>query len=133
MPITADGSGTLVFLVDEDAAVGCALAGILRSSGCAVKTFLSGRDLIAYRSDVPPDVIITEFIVGPMDGLKVAAWAHKTHPNARIIMITGSAQVVRLFTGRHLPFPVMEKPLRSGDLIAAVHGIDLNGQEQAAG
>jgi FixJ family two-component response regulator len=128
MQMTVAGSDIrplLVFLVDEDQAVGCSLAGILHSTGCQVKTFLSGSDLIAYSSDAPPDVVITEYIVGPTDGLTVAAWAQNAYPNARIIMTTGSEQVVRHFAGRRLPFPVMEKPLSSKALIAAVHGADL--------
>ena len=116
----------VVFLVDEDPAVGTTLTETLRSSGCEVRTFQSGRELVAHRPETPPDVVITEYMVGPIDGLKVAAWTHHAYPEARVIMITGSARVVEHFAGNHLPFPVMEKPLSSAALIAAVHGFDLD-------
>jgi DNA-binding NtrC family response regulator len=127
--MTVQGSSAeplLVFLVDDDPAVASSLAGILRTSGCRVNTFLSGSDLIAFRPDEPPDVVLTDFIMQPIDGLRVAAWVRSTYPAARIIMITGDETVVLRAARQRLPFPVMEKPLNSIALIAAVRGFELS-------
>jgi FixJ family two-component response regulator len=126
MTTTADGSRTrplLVFVVEDQPAVATALAGILYSSGCEVKTFLSGRDLMTSPSDATPDVVVTDFIMQPVDGLTIAAWVGNTYPKARIVMITNDEMVVRRTARRDLPFPIIEKPVNSRSLIAAVHGV----------
>jgi FixJ family two-component response regulator len=125
MTLTADDSRTmplLVFVVEDQPAVATALAGILYSSGCEVKTFLSGSDLMTSPSDVTP-VVVTDFIMQPIDGLTIAAWVSNTYPKARIVMITNDEMVVRRTARRDLPFPIIEKPVNSRTLIAAVHGI----------
>jgi FixJ family two-component response regulator len=120
--MTAKGSKTgalLVFLIVDDPAIASAVAGILRTSGCRVNTFLSGSDLVACWWDEPPDVVVTDFVMQPTDGVRISAWVNRTYPDARVIMIAGDEMVV-------LPFPETEKPLNSIALIAAVHDIDLN-------
>jgi CheY-like chemotaxis protein len=84
--LTIEGSCTeplLVFLIDDDPAVASALAIVLGTGGCEVKTFLSGRDLIDYQADAPPDVVVTDFMMQPLDGLRVAAWVRNTYPGSR--------------------------------------------------
>jgi len=127
--MTIEGSCTrplLVFLVDDEPAIVSTLAGILRSTGCSVRAFLSGSDLIACRSEVPPDAVITDFVMQPVDGLRVAAWVKNNYPRARIILITTDKHLPRRAGDRQLPFAVLSKPLDSAALIAAVHGIDLD-------
>jgi CheY-like chemotaxis protein len=127
MNVPGSSSGSLlVFVVDDDPVVASALAGILRTSGCQVKTFLGGSDLIDYSSDRAPDVVVTDCVIQPMDGLSVAAWVRNSYPTARIVTNAGDAMVVRNAARQNLPFPVMEELLNSIALIAAVHGIDLN-------
>jgi CheY-like chemotaxis protein len=121
----AKGSPTrplLVYLIDDEPEVAWALSDVLRQTGCEVKTFLSGVDLLADRTGRAPDLVVTDFVMQPVDGLRVAAWVRQTYPGARILMITADEQLVRRAEGRHLPFRVMEKPLTSADLIAAVYG-----------
>jgi len=122
--MTVDGSATrplLVYLVDDEPGVAFTLSEVLRHSGCEVKTFLNGTDLIASPAGEPPDVVITDYVMQPVDGLRVAAWVRSAYPHARILMITADAQLVRRGDARHLPFRVMEKPLTSASLIAAVY------------
>lgn len=74
--MTIDGSCTrplLVFLIDDEPAVAFVFAGILRKTGCLVKTFTSGSELIAFPSDTLPDAVVTDFMMQPIDGLKIAA------------------------------------------------------------
>lgn len=130
--MTVDGSATrppLVYLVDDEPGVAFTLSEVLRHNGCQVKIFLNGSDLIASPLDDPPDVVITDFVMQPVDGLRVAAWVRSAYPAARILMITADEQLVRRGEGRHLPFRVMEKPLSSASLIAAVYD---NGRDDIA-
>jgi DNA-binding NtrC family response regulator len=122
--MNVDGLATrppLVYLVDDEPGVAFTLSEVLRHSGCQVKTFLNGSDLIASPPDDPPDIVITDFAMQPVDGLRVAAWVRSAYPGARILMITADAQLVRRGEVKYLPFRVMEKPLTSASLIAAVY------------
>ena len=122
--MTVDGSATrspLVFLIDDEPGVAFTLSEVLRHNGCRVKTFLNGSDLIASPPDDSPDVVITDYVMQPVDGLRLAAWVRSAYPGARILMITADAQLVRRGDGRQLPFRVMEKPLTTASLIAAVY------------
>lgn len=121
--MTAESSvsaSPLVFLVDDEPEVAFALSEVLRHSGCQVNTFLNGIDLMAFPTNRAPDVVVTDYAMQPIDGLRVVAWVRCAWPGARILMITADAQLVRRGERRNLPFPVMEKPLNSAGLIAAV-------------
>ena len=125
--MTVEGSCTrslLVLVVDDEPAVASTLARILCTAGCRVRAFHNGRDLVICRMDEPPDVVITDFVMQPMDGLSVAAWVRREYPRARIIMTTEDEEIVRHAFGQRPPFTVMEKPLNSVRLLAAVYGID---------
>jgi two-component system, NtrC family, response regulator HydG len=127
--MTTEGSVTrmpLVYLVDDEPEVAVALSSILRDSGCRVKTFLSGSDLIACPDGNSPDVVVTDYVMQPIDGLRVAAWVRCTYPQARVIMITADEHLARSAAGNQLPFLLLEKPLNSAGLIAAVHGVDFD-------
>jgi DNA-binding NtrC family response regulator len=110
-----------VYLVEDEPDVAWTLSEILRHSGCEVTAFLSGSQLFEHASDRPPDVVVTDFVMQPVDGLNVAAWVRRTYPAARILMITADEQLVRRAERGQLPFRVMEKPLSSAGLIAAVY------------
>jgi len=130
-----DGSTTrqlLVYLVDDEPQVAFSLSEILRHSGCQVKSFLSGSDLIAYAADSDPDVVVTDYVMQPIDGLKLAAWVRRTYPKARIIVITADEHLIRRAAGDNLAFQVLEKPLNSTGLIAAVHGISSDEAQHCA-
>ncbi|HTV16075.1 MAG TPA: response regulator [Acidobacteriaceae bacterium] len=124
IPEDARTKPLLVYLVEDEPLVACTLSEILRRSGCEVETFLSGPDLMGQPAGRAPDVVVTDFVMQPVDGLRVAAWARRTFPRARIVMITADAELLRREDGRHLPFRVMEKPLSSARLIAAVCDAD---------
>lgn len=111
----------LVLLVDDEPLVASTLSDVLRHSGCEVVTFVSGTDVMAYAPECAPDVVVTDFAMQPVDGLRLAAWVRQAYPNARILMITADGHLVQREAGRRLPFRVMEKPLSSAALIAAVY------------
>jgi two-component system response regulator MprA len=133
--MTVDGSlpkPPLVYLVEDEPEIATTLSNVLRYGGCQVRTFLSGGDLLAYQSDSPPDVVVTDYVMQPMDGVRLAGWVRSTWPQARVIMITGDEHLARSAAGYALPYTVMEKPLDSVKLIARVHGIDLDEAENCA-
>lgn len=111
----------LVYLVEDGPEVASALSDILRRSGCQVQTFAGGRELIAYPTDTSPDVVVTDYVMQPIDGIAVAVWVKNTYPRARIVMITADEHLARRAAGYPLPFQVLEKPFSSVALIAAVH------------
>lgn len=133
--MTAQGSiprPPLVYLVEDEPEIATTLSNVLRYGGCQVRTFLNGSDLIAYDAGTAPDVVVTDYVMEPMDGVRLAAWVRNTWPEARVIMITGDAHMTRSAAGYPLPYEVMEKPLDSVRLIATVYGIDLDEKQNCA-
>ncbi len=133
--MTVEGSiprPPLVYLVEDEPEIAATLSNVLRYGGCTVRTFLNGSDLLAYQADSPPDVVVTDYIMEPMDGVRLAAWVRSSWPTTRVIMITGDAHLTRSAAGYALPYEVMEKPLDSVKLIATVYGLDLDEDQSCA-
>ena len=87
--------GKLLLLVDDEARSNRMLARMLREDGFAVEVTFDGASAIGRLSRPPrPDALLTDFRMGPVDGVTVAKYARSLDEHMPIIFITGYPQLV---------------------------------------
>jgi CheY-like chemotaxis protein len=104
---------------------------ILHSHGVkAIQSVRDGQQAIAALRDAPPDVMIAEWIMAPMDGLDLTRAIRRSEKCAErrlpILLMTGVAD------GNLLPLAInagasaiVLKPLHAKSLIAAIDGLTI--------
>jgi YesN/AraC family two-component response regulator len=113
-----------ILIVDDEESLtfflGETLAGL--SLGYKVETAYSGEEALAKIDQRPFDLIITDFRMPDVDGLKLIERVRACHPQTRLILMTAygndhvEAEAHRLEVYRYIT-----KPFQVEDLINAVH------------
>jgi FixJ family two-component response regulator len=110
-----------VFVVDDDASVREALAGLIRSAGLKVATFASAQEFLARpRADVPSCLVLDVRLPG-LSGLDLQSRMAQLDVQIPIVFITGHGDVptsVRAMKAGAMEF--LTKPFRDSDLLDAI-------------
>jgi FixJ family two-component response regulator len=110
-----------VFVVDDDASVREALAGLIRSAGLKVETFASAQEFLARpRADGPCCLILDVRLPG-LSGLDLQSRMSELDVQIPIVFITGHGDVpttVKAMKAGAMEF--LTKPFRDGDLLDAI-------------
>jgi FixJ family two-component response regulator len=81
-------SGAVVAIVDDDEAIGRALARLIRTFGYRPQAFGSGESLLAVFSDLQPACVLTDIQMPGMNGLELVRELHLRQPNLPIMLMT---------------------------------------------
>jgi DNA-binding NtrC family response regulator len=104
-----------VLVVDDEHVVADSLARILRERGFDSRAAYSGEDAAELALAWQPDAVITDVIMGKMDGVALAIYLAQTLPSCRVLLISGNTATERLIDeskkGGH-DFPILAKPFR---------------------
>jgi len=109
-----------VLIVDDDQVIATTLSMILNRSGFdSVEAFSGPRALELARASAF-DILITDVMMEPMNGVELAKTFCTMYPEAQIFLISGTteaaATVLSDFDCEH-EFPLLKKPIYPGDLI----------------
>src|SRR5438270_6611488 len=77
-----------ILLVEDDAAVREAVAGVLREDGYVVKTAVDGQEAIAA-FPAETDLVIADLVMPNVDGRSLLRWVTQNHPGTAVILMTG--------------------------------------------
>lgn len=119
-PIIDDIS--LVYVVDDDRDLGNAVARLLRRNGYAAEPFLEPQLLLEAYAAEPAHCIVSDIMMGDMDGFGFADTLRAQDPGASIIFMTAwpttanAVDAVRQYGG----LDYLEKPLDEERLLNAV-------------
>jgi CheY-like chemotaxis protein len=86
------GEPRRVLVVDDNADAGEALEELLRSSGHEVRRVRDGRSALRAVREFRPDVVLLDLAMPRMDGYEVASRIRASHPDIRLIAVTGYSQ-----------------------------------------
>jgi FixJ family two-component response regulator len=115
-------SGSLVFVVDDDASMRTAIDSLLRSAGLAVRCFASARDfLVSAKVDVPACLVL-DVRLPETSGLELQRELAELDMHLPIVFITGHCDIaaaVRAMKAGAVEF--LAKPFRDEELMNAVH------------
>lgn len=113
---------TVVLLVDDNADVLEATSSLLLQSGLAVRTAGSAAQALALLDGgLKPDVLLSDIVLGDVDGVALAQQLRVRLPGMRIVLATGySAAAV---DARAQGFTVLQKPYDAPQMLQAIGAI----------
>jgi DNA-binding NtrC family response regulator len=82
-----------VLVLDDEPLVGKRLKFILSRMGCEVEAFDRPLDAFQRIGEKEFDVVISDIIMGDMDGIQLLEYVGERSPRAKVIMITGYAMM----------------------------------------
>jgi two-component system nitrogen regulation response regulator NtrX len=101
-----------VLIVDDEAGVRSALAGVLRDEGYAVDAVESGEACLDRVSRAPYDVIVLDIWLPGIDGLATLARLRERRVDAPVVMISGHGNIESAVRAIKMgAFDFVEKPL----------------------
>ena len=110
-----------IFLVDENAAVSCALSGFLENSGYCVKSFSSAEAFLEEVDGTVEGVMLLDLRMTGMSGMELQAELPKRGIDLPIIFMTGHGDVqmsVRAMKAGAIDF--LEKPFSHETMLASI-------------
>ena len=114
---TSTGKPT-VLVADDEKIIADTLTQILQLSGFTARAVYSGEDAVEVAKGLSPDILITDVIMGGMNGIEAAMHIQNTVPSCRIILFSGNAATANLL---HDPDPdrfvILCKPVHPTTLL----------------
>jgi ATP-dependent Lon protease len=111
-----------ILVVDDERIALESLEYILNREDYTVVTARSGAEAIDKLKESDYDIVITDLIMGEVDGTAVVNETARNYPDTRVIMITGYATVDTAVQALRMgAFHYIEKPVRVDDLLSAVN------------
>jgi FixJ family two-component response regulator len=110
-----------VFVVDDDASVREALAGLIRSAGLKVQTFASAQEFLAHLPADVPGCLVLDVRLPGLSGLDLQTRMAEINLEIPIVFITGHGDVptsVRAMKAGAMEF--LTKPFHDRDLLDAI-------------
>lgn len=117
-----ENGNSTVYVIDDDADFAASLARLLRGAGYKAEPFNNPQNLLEAYSVEPADCVVSDVMMGEMDGFAFSTALHKIDDCVRVIFVTGwpstSAAVksIREFDAADY----LEKPLNEESLLKAV-------------
>src|SRR6476659_10351777 len=95
---TARSAPATVFIVDDEPMVGEIVSALLTMEGLNTRLFTSPLDALeAFEAaEAKPDLLITDFLMQPFDGMDLMVRCRQTHPNLRTILYSGNFELESL-------------------------------------
>ena len=91
-----------VLVLDDEPIVGKRLRPALGKLGCEIETFTDPTEAFARIEQKEFDVVVTDILMGEIDGIQVLDHVVRRWPKCKVIMITGYAMM-------HMARQAMEK------------------------
>jgi two-component system, NtrC family, response regulator AtoC len=82
-----------ILIIEDEAVLAKNMRTYLERQGCEVRCAATAEEGIAALAAFPPDVVVLDFNLPGMDGLKALARIRTQCPDAQVIMVTGHASV----------------------------------------
>lgn len=124
----------IVYVVDDDRDLGAAVSRLLGRHGHAAEPFLDPALLLSVYGDAPAHCIVTDIMMGDLDGFGFADRVREIDPAVAIIFMTAwpttanAVDSVRRYGG----LDYLEKPFDEARLVAAVaEGVAWSRQQRA--
>jgi DNA-binding NtrC family response regulator len=110
-----------VLLLDDEPIVGKRLKLALSKTGCEVEAYDDPAAAFRRLDEKEFDVVISDIVMGEIDGLQVLDRVRQRFPRAKVIMITGYAMMSMVRSAMEKgAFDFIAKPFKPDDLRAVV-------------
>jgi CheY-like chemotaxis protein len=109
-----------VLIVDDERSIADTLALILNAIGFETKAFYKGEMALEAAAQFRPDIVISDVIMGGINGIEVAILISKMLPKCKVILFSGQASTADLVTqamSEGHKFEILAKPVHPEVLI----------------
>jgi CheY-like chemotaxis protein len=109
-----------VLIVDDDQVIATTLSMILNRSGFVAVEAFSGPQALELARLSPFDILVTDVMMEPMNGVELAKAFCEMYPEAQIFLISGTTEAAATVLADfecEQAFPLLKKPIYPGDLI----------------
>lgn len=109
-----------VLVVDDEEVIATTLSMILNTSGFDSVASFSGTKALEIATASHFDILVTDVMMEPMNGIELALAFLDIHPAARVFLISGATDASRLIVDGERSghsFPLLPKPLHPRTLI----------------
>jgi CheY-like chemotaxis protein len=108
-----DPRPTRVLVVDDQRFIADSLALILQGWGYEARAVYSGEDAAQVALEWNPHAVLTDVMMGKMDGVALAIFLAQAQPSCRVLLMSGNNATEQLLAeSRQLghDFPILAKP-----------------------
>jgi CheY-like chemotaxis protein len=119
------GKKPRVLVADDERVIADTLAMILNQSGFAAEVAYSGEAAVEKARAWQPEMVISDVIMGGMNGIDAAIAIRALLPGVKILLFSGHAATADLLEkarARGYEFEILAKPVHPGDLLAKLRG-----------
>jgi CheY-like chemotaxis protein len=109
-----------VLIVDDDQVIATTLSMILNRSGFVAVEAFSGPQALELARVSSFDILVTDVMMEPMNGVELAKAFCEIYPEAQIFLISGTTEAAATVLADfecEQAFPLLKKPIYPGDLI----------------
>jgi DNA-binding NtrC family response regulator len=113
-----------ILVVDDQRLIADTLALILKQSGYEAQAVYSGESAVESAWAHEPDVMITDVVMGNMNGIEAAIRVSEHLPKCRIILFSGQAAAAELVYNAEMSghtFELLMKPIHPTVLLEHLH------------
>ena len=125
--LTAASRRRVAFVVDDEHVIATLTAIILNKAGFEAHAMFSGEEAVASLATLQPDLLITDVMMGRMNGIEVATIFRNKLPDCKILLFSGQAATNDLLEKAHAQghdFEILAKPVHPTDLIAKLRSLN---------
>jgi CheY-like chemotaxis protein len=115
-----------ILVVDDEHVIASTLATILGYQGYETATAYSGEEAIQVACSFQPNFILSDIMMGAMNGVEAAIEILRTLPECRVLFISGNAgyrDLLKEARTASFDFEVLEKPIPPPQLLAKISQI----------
>lgn len=112
-----------ILVVDDDRAIASTLATIFESEGYETATANSGEEAVKVASSFQPDCIVSDVMMGAMNGIEAAIEILGVLPQCEVLFISGNAPCLNLLEqaiAKGFEFEILAKPVPVLELLARI-------------
>jgi CheY-like chemotaxis protein len=118
--MAANPAPNRVLVVDDEHIVADTLVQILKARGFDARAAYSGEEAAELSLTWAPDAVITDVLMGPMDGASLAIYLSQALPNCKVLLISGHPATVDLLNAaknQGHEFPILAKPVPPDEIL----------------
>jgi CheY-like chemotaxis protein len=115
-----------ILVVDDENAIASTLATILGFQGYETAIAYSGEEAIQVAGLFQPDFILSDVMMGAMNGVEAGMEILRTVPQCKMLFISGNADYQDFFekaTEAGFNFEILEKPIPPPELLGRISQI----------
>ena len=112
-----------ILIVDDEKIIADTLALILNGIGCESEAVYSGESALEAADRFKPDILISDVIMGGINGIELAILLAKKRPDCKVILFSGQAATADLIAqagAQGRAFEILAKPVHPTVLIECV-------------